>query len=61
MTKRMNKNDKQFYDAVLRNDAEKDPDIAIGTLVVIGYKEGQFFMNVVNWGRRKTTNVRIVE
>lgn len=50
MTKRSNKEEKRYYEAVLQNDAEKDPDISAGSLVVIGYKEGQFFMNVVNWG-----------
>lgn len=50
MTKRSNKEEKRYYEAVLQNDAEKDPDISAGSLVVIGYKEEQFFMNVVNWG-----------
>lgn len=50
MTKRMNKEEECYYEAVLQNDAEKDPDISAGSLVVIGYKEGHFFMNVVNWG-----------
>lgn len=45
------KEDKFYhYEVVLQNDAEKDPDIAMGTLVVIGYENGKFFMHIVNWG-----------
>lgn len=50
MMQEMKENKLCHYEVVLQNDAEKDPNIAMGTLVVIGYENGKFFMHIVNWG-----------
>ena len=47
MMQEMKENKLCHYEVVLQNDAEKDPNIAMGTLVVIGYENGKFFMHIV--------------